>query len=70
MDPNLAIQQIRIEHQHKDGSWAPLQPVHHDPASHDPERGWRRHLIYRCISCEETLTITPGEEGEPAAPNR
>ena len=59
--------QYRIEHQHRDGSWGLMEeestPLHHTPAEHDPERGWLRGRIFRCRSCSETLTITPGAEG-------
>jgi hypothetical protein len=59
---------FRIEHQHRDGSWGILDeekptPLHHTPAEHDPERNWLRGRIFKCRTCDETVTITPGAEG-------
>jgi hypothetical protein len=57
----------QIQHRHRDGSWAPMEeeptPSHHAPADHDPERGWLRGRIFRCKSCDESVTIVPGSEG-------
>jgi hypothetical protein len=53
---------IRLEHRHSDGSWSPLQRSHHDPADHDPERGWARGEIYRCSTCEEEVRVVPADE--------
>jgi hypothetical protein len=57
----------RIEHRHKDGGWGEMleDRSHHDPADHDPERAWNRRRIFRCTSCEEALTLIPGEEASP-----
>jgi hypothetical protein len=59
----------RIEHRHSDGRWGDMveDRAHHDSAQHDPERGWNLRRIFRCTSCEESLTLIPGEEGGPAA---
>ena len=68
MDPNLRIaQEFRIEHRHSDGTWSPLEPNHHGPAEHDAERSWLKRTIYRCPSCDQTVTVTEGvvEDGPP-----
>ncbi|MFL5678976.1 MAG: hypothetical protein ACJ77B_00075 [Chloroflexota bacterium] len=57
--------QYRIEHRHGDGSWAEMAEVEHDSAAHDPERSWGLRKIFRCKRCDETVTITPGDEGAP-----
>lgn len=69
MDPNLRIaQQFRIEHRHSDGSWSPLEPLHHDAAAHDAERSWLKRTIFRCSSCAGEVAVTEaGNEDEPAA---
>ena len=66
MDQTRFIElQYRIEHRHKDGSWAEMEEVrsHHDAAEHDPERSWGIRRLFRCKTCEEELTISPGSEG-------
>jgi len=68
MDPNLRIaQQFQVEHRHSDGSWSPLEPIHHESAAHDAERSWLRRTIFRCTSCAEEVAVTEGadEEGAP-----
>lgn len=69
MDPNLRIaQEYRFEHRHGDGSWSPMEPRHHDAASHDAERSWPRRLIFRCGGCDEVVTVTVGvEESDPGS---
>jgi len=70
MDPNLRIaQEYRIEHRHADGSWSPLEPIHHDSAAHDAERSWLRRAIFRCSRCDETVTVTVGMGEDEAPPN-
>ena len=65
MDANLRIaQQFRIEHRHSDGSWSPLEPIHHDSAAHDSERSWIRKAIFRCSGCDKNVTVTVGDEDE------
>jgi hypothetical protein len=60
--------QYRIEHRHKDGSWAQMEEVvPHDAAAHDPERRWSMKRIFRCRTCDESVTLSPGEEGDPPA---
>ncbi|HEV7809053.1 MAG TPA: hypothetical protein VGO64_00525 [Candidatus Limnocylindrales bacterium] len=69
MDPNLRIiQDLRLEHQHSDGSWSPLEPAHHGEPAHDGERSWLRGLIFRCGSCSETVRVTTAGDAqvEPA----
>jgi hypothetical protein len=62
----------RVEHRHDDGSWGEMveDRSHHDPADHDPERRWGIGRIFRCTSCEETVTLMPGEEGGPPPAGR
>jgi hypothetical protein len=62
--------QYRIEHRHKDGAWGVMREEQreHGAAEHDPERGWGIRRIFRCTSCDESMTIVEGEEG--AAPRR
>jgi len=43
---------------------------HHDPAAHDPERQWGLRRIFRCTSCEETITIEPGAGNETSPGER
>jgi hypothetical protein len=52
-------QLLRLEHQHEDGSWSRLElrPSHHDPAEHDPERGWAQGRIYACTTCDEQVRV-------------
>jgi hypothetical protein len=65
MDPNLRIAQaFRLEHHHGDGSWSPMEPIHHGQPEHDAERSWLRGLIYRCTTCNEEVTVTQGTEEE------
>lgn len=54
---------FRIQHQHRDGSWAEMveDRQHHDPADHDRERSWSKGRIFRCGSCPEVLTLIRGE---------
>jgi hypothetical protein len=59
MDPQLRISEtFRIEHRHRDGSWAPLEPLHHGEADHDAERSWLRRGIFRCSHCEQQVAVT------------
>jgi hypothetical protein len=59
MDPNIQIVQgIRLEHRHGDGSWSPMEPLHHGQPEHDAERGWLRGLIFRCTTCDEEVAVT------------
>jgi hypothetical protein len=53
---------IRLEHRHSDGSWSPLQRSHHDPADHDPERGWSKGHIYKCTTCDEEVRVVPSDD--------
>jgi hypothetical protein len=61
--------ELRIQHRHKDGSWGELEEDsgHHDAAAHDPERRWVRGKIFKCTSCEESVTINPGDAPEEGA---
>jgi hypothetical protein len=59
---------LRIEHQHADGSWSPMDPEEaHDPTEHDPERDWQRGHVFVCDCGETVRLMAPGESaaGEP-----
>ena len=64
MNPASLEYIYRVEHRHKDGSWGEMveDRSHHSPADHDPERGWGLRRIFRCTSCDEAVTLNPGEE--------
>jgi hypothetical protein len=49
--------EMQIQHRHNDGAWSPLQPAHHDPAAHDPERDWVNGAVSVCTSCGEEVRI-------------
>jgi hypothetical protein len=73
MDPATLVEmEFRVSHRHNDGSSWPMVEVqsHHDSAAHDPERQWPWRRIYRCTSCEETITIEPGALDEDTEPRR
>jgi len=56
---------LRLQHQHADGSWGTLEPIEpHDAAELDPERGWANGRIYACQTCDEKVRVTP-IEAEP-----
>jgi hypothetical protein len=68
MDANLRIaQQLRLQHRHSDGSWAPMEPAHHGQAEHDAERGWLKGLIFRCRTCDEEVEVTQEPEATDQA---
>ena len=53
---------VRIEHQHSDGSWSLMEPREpHDPAEYDPEREWQRGHLYVCHCGEAVRVTSPGE---------
>ena len=66
----LAELLYRVDHRHKDGSWGEMlqDRSHHDAVDHDPERHWGTRQIFRCTSCDEAVTLIPGEEGGPISP--
>jgi hypothetical protein len=55
--------QYRIDHRHKDGSWAEMaedrQP--HDAADVDAERFWGVRRLFRCRTCDESVMLEPGD---------
>jgi hypothetical protein len=56
----------RVEHRHHDGSWGEMvedRSRHHDSTAHDPERNWGLRRIFRCTSCDEAVTLIPGDAG-------
>jgi len=56
----------RIEHRHSDGSWGEMveDRAPRSPAESDPERGWANHRIFRCTSCDTSVTLID-EDGSP-----
>jgi hypothetical protein len=70
MDPARLVEiEYRVSHRHNDGSTSPMVEVtHHDAAAHDPERRWGLRRIFRCTTCEETVTIEPVRGDEDAGP--
>ena len=54
--------EMEIQHRHNDGAWSPLQPAHHDPAAHDPERDWANGAVYVCTSCGEEVRVMQRHE--------
>lgn len=69
MDPLNILSTYRIQHSHRNGGWGEMveDRSHHDPADHDPERGWRDGRLFRCSSCDEAVMIVP--EPPDAAPS-
>jgi hypothetical protein len=69
-DARLREIEFQISHRHSDGTWGRMEerPTHHDPAQHDPERSWSHGRIFQCTSCEESVTLVPGDEGGAPAP--
>ena len=65
-DPRIAQLEFEISHRHTDGGWGRMVEAHHDPAQHDTEREWGWHRIFKCTTCEETVTLIPSEGGPPA----
>lgn len=64
----------QIQHQHRDGTWGVMEevepsPLHHTSAEHDPERNWLRGRVFKCKTCDASVTIVPGSEGIPAQPS-
>jgi hypothetical protein len=57
----------RIDHRHADGSWGEMveDRTHHSPADHDPERSWANHRIFRCTSCDTSVTLVDEEGNQP-----
>ena len=57
----------RIYHRHAYGSWVEMfeDRSPHSPAESDPERGWANHRIFRCTSCDSSVTVID-EEGSPS----
>ena len=51
-----------FEHRHDDGSWATMEPSHHDPASHDDEAGWSEGVVFVCKGCDEQIRVRRRED--------
>ncbi len=56
----------KIEHRHKDGSWGEMveDRSRHSAVDHDPERKWSAFRIFRCTSCNASVTIV-SDDGVP-----
>ena len=66
MDQRLLQLQYRVEHEHSDGSWGQLvEDRSRDASANDPERSWALRRIFRCTTCGDVVTLTPGEETAP-----
>ena len=67
MDQRLNRLQYRVEHEHSDGSWGQLieEQARDDVAANDPERTWAWRRIFRCTTCDDTVTLTPGDGSVP-----
>ena len=68
MDLRIIQVTYRIQHSHGDGNWGEMveDRQHHAPADHDPERSWGRGRLFRCTSCDESVTIMTDEPGASA----
>jgi hypothetical protein len=65
MDPRTILMTFRVEHSHRDGSWGEMVESHvHDAAETDPERDWGRRRIFRCTTCDESVSVRAGEPPE------
>ena len=63
--------EFQISHRHADGGWGRMEEEEssrHDAAQHDPERRWGIRRIFKCTTCDETVTLVPGEEGGAVDP--
>lgn len=61
---------LRIKHQHEDGSWADMEPHDaHDAARFDEERDWQRGHVYVCNQCEATIAVSPPVDPEASTPD-
>jgi hypothetical protein len=51
----------KVQHRHKDGSWADMAEVRppHDAADLDPERSWVDGRLFKCTTCEEGVEMRP-----------
>jgi len=51
----------RLQHRHKDGSWADMPEVraHPNAAANDAERGWASGRLFKCATCEEGVEMAP-----------
>lgn len=60
---------LQLRHRHGDGTWADMEavPEHQHPAQHDPERDWSRWRLFRCRTCEETLSVRRSDIEQPGA---
>ena len=63
----FALAELRLQHQHDDGTWFDLAPgpAHHDPADHDEERDWAQGTIYHCDCGEAVRVVVPEDADGP-----
>lgn len=66
MDPRTILTTFQVEHRHSDGSLGRLveDRPHLSSADHDPERAWDQRRIFRCVGCDEEVSIVVGDPGE------
>ncbi len=66
----LSEVELRVQHQHNDGSWSTLQrsTEAHDAAELDPEQEWQRGHIYICKKCQERVRIIAPKPEATAEP--
>jgi hypothetical protein len=51
---------VKLLHRHGNDDYAPMAEGDHDPASHDPERGWLKgSKIFRCTRCDDEVLMSP-----------
>lgn len=61
---------LRIRHQHSDGTWGTFEPrSRHDPAELDPERDWGAGTtVWACAACDDAVVVDTANDpdGRPA----
>ena len=59
MDPRIMLMTFRVEHNHRDGTRGEMVEQHrpHDAAELDPERGWGVRRIFKCSTCDESMSV-------------
>jgi hypothetical protein len=66
---SISLEVARIQHDHGNGEWHDMVDVteHANATSQDPERGWLRGRIFRCVACEDEIRVQTPEEASGAA---
>jgi hypothetical protein len=59
---------LKLMHVHDGERYPMTERQDHDPADHDPERGWARGArIFSCSHCDEEILVEPpGHEATEA----